>query len=104
MLLFVMPFPVVLIFVMMLLFVMPFPVVLIFVMMLILMRFFRFFYLLGRQFYKLLAIAPAPVNGFNRLDRHKHSAVERRARARQNPMHPKRQIIMRRAIIAQPML
>ena len=79
-------------------------VMFIFVMMLILMRFFRFFHLLGRQFYKLLTIAPAPVNGFNRLYRHKHRAVERCARARQNPMHPKRQIIMRRAIITQPML
>ena len=69
---------------MMLLFVMPFPVVLIFVMMLILMRSFGF-YLLGRQFYKLLAIAPAPVNGLNRLDRHKHSAVERRALRAKTP-------------------
>ena len=95
---FVMLFPVVFIFVMLL------PVVFIFVIILILMRFFRFFHLLGRQFYKLLTIAPAPVNGFNRLYRHKHRAVERCARARQNPMHPKRQIIMRRAIITQPML
>ena len=105
---FVMLLPVVFIFVMLLpvvfICVMLLPVMFICVMMLILMRFFRFFHLLGRQFYKLLTIAPAPVNGFNRLDRHKHSAVERCARARQNPMHPKRQIIMRRTIIAQPML
>ena len=108
MLLPVMLLPVMFIFVMLLpvmfIFVMRLPVVSIFVMMFILMGIFRFFHLLRRQFYKLLTITPAPVNGFNRLDRHKHSAVERCARARQNPMHPKRQIIMRRAIIAQPML
>ena len=100
---------VVVLFPVMFIFVMLFPMVFFFVMlfpvmMLILMRFFRFFHLLGGQFYKLLTIAPAPVNGCNRLYRHKHRAVERCARARQNPMHPKRQIIMRRAIIAQPML
>ena len=67
-------------------------------------RFDGLFNLLGRQCDELLAVAPAAVNSFNGLHRHKHSAVKRCSGARQNPMHAKRQIIMRRAIIAHPVL